>query len=462
MAGMADESVRALLRAFNQVATEVAAEAAAKAAPEGTAPAAAEPAEPPCDPWQHALGMEAGLTVLLDEYLCGCRNLAAKTAAKELLECLRPAKRTQGSQAGSAAPARVPPPPPVPLTLDAAEVARVARDLLAPMFDVADPEAVVRRMCADRAEWNPDDDPLTAVEAFLGTIRAACRAGAAVAGSAALYVELVLGDDVCWWPNDIDLWVDRPADGARVLSALCAPGTPVDAGHRDKVEPFDGTWPMCNGTRVERHMTTYPGASMVCSVRMGVPDRFDAGETLGGAFFGGLGQRVQVISQDVPVDAAGCQCAGAEQACSACLKRRPRVGTLNFESGSIWPPGEPWKRFDLDVAAVGIRAAAGAAAGSADRLEIVRCCGDPRSKTVRVRPHALWTIERDGPEAVDTDLMEHVIRRLLKYHQRGWTEVVVPNSTVVNGCDVATPHDVLAHFDRAIDRMQRPKRKRSD
>ena len=449
--GMADESVRALLRAFNQVATEVASKAD-KAVDSAAADAAADAA--PRDPWLHGLGMEAGLAVLLDEYLCNCRNQAAKTAAETLLACLRPASKPASTPA---------PPPPAPLALDDAEVARVAR-MLAPMFETADPLAVVRRMCADRAEWNPDDPPLTAVEAFLGTIGAAGRAGATIAGSAALYLELVLHDDVCWWPNDIDLWVDRPADGARVLAALCAPGTLIDARHRNAVEPFDGTWPMCNGTRVDRHATTYPGASMVCSVFMGDQDSYHNRESAGGAFFDKLNQRVQVISQDLPVDAsaapgAGCLCAGAEQACSACLKRRPRVGTLNFESESIWPAGQPWKRFDLDVAAVGIRPAG--LADHPDRLEIVRCCGDPKSKTVRVRPHALWTIERDGPEAVDADLMEHVVARLKKYHRRGWTNIVMPKSTVVDGLNLATPDPVLAHFERAVDSLQRPKRKRS-
>lgn len=339
--------------------------------------------------------------------------------------------------------------------------------LLASMFDVPDPVAAARRMCRDAQNRDPGhfDAPVPElgpprVERFLRAIQTCCRAGATIAGSAALYVECVVEatEPLGWFPNDIDAWVDHPTDGARVLDALVPIGAPVRAMHRTEgAQPWRGYWPSRRSglagdwqpawRRLERAPAVYPGASMVCTVVL--DDQ----------------QRVQVITQRV-VEAGGyaeptpeCRCTGPLAACAGCLKQRRApvddTGPLTAQPTGpqdrarayfdVWPKGRPEQRFDLDVVACAIRA------DERGFLQLHRAIGDPRSSTVCVRPHALWRFDGDDVVPIDREGLDAVLRRLRKYAARGWTNVVVPRETIVGGRTMTTPDEVLAEIARALE-----------
>jgi len=367
---------------------------------------------------------------------------------------------------------------------DVASVERVAA-LIGSTFDSRDPAAAAARMCRDAAAWR--SGALTAAARELGATRAdrflraiatCCRAGATVAGSAALYLERVLQDPapadadadavgLGWWPNDIDAWVDSPPQGAHVLGALIPLGSPVEAMHRseDGYAPFKGYWPGretialgipgewdgYHGGRAGHVPAVYPGSAMVCTVK--VDDQ----------------QRVQVISQN-SVERGGyertapeCACSSdprSASACAGCLKQhrappaktgpldvRPLAGQLRARCYfDAWPAGRPEARFDLDTVCVTIRAD--------DRgfLQIERYAGDARGATMRVRPHAMWRFAGAGDALIraDADAIAALGRRLRKYRARGWTDARVPAETVVDGRVVATPPDLIQAIERQL------------
>ena len=296
--------------------------------------------------------------------------------------------------------------------------------------------SVITRMLTDLQRWSNPGNPkmkpmkpelvdfLQLVE-FLEKLESCCLAGGYVAGSAAVYMELALQSPtpLGWWPNDIDCFVDSTAAGARVLAALAPLGTLIkfSDANGDLEFEFDGTWPapaVKTNTRYEGTFSYvggfYPGGSMVCTLPRGT------------------GPQVQVVCQVSTVDTV-CGCARAtDTACGVCLKRDSGVDASNE---NIWPRGHPAHRFDLDVPGVMIT---GPLPGQTC-LQVVRAFGNPVSNTIRVRPHALWTLTETGPRGSKRKHLDLVHRRLQKYARRGWHVQDIPDTCTINGVAMITP-----------------------
>ena len=157
----------------------------------------------------------------------------------------------------------------------------------------------------------------------------------------------------------------------------------------------------------------------------------------------------RVINDDVAADpslmlratAQACQC-GADAGCGMCV--RPPTAPTAVHDGFFhrpptyslaWVPGAPHSMFDLDVVCVAVRSTG---AG----LEFDRRCGEPRSRTVRVRPQGVWRL---GPDPVESTAaaLDNTFARIDKYAARGWTDVQVSDKVTLDRQTVATPQTVL-------------------
>jgi len=302
--------------------------------------------------------------------------------------------------------------------------------LIASNLRPCDAAAVASRMATDC--------PLGAAGALLmlNTLVQACRAGAVVSGSAALYLEMVRnsvlenghGDPVGWWPGDIDCWVDRPADGVRVLNALVPHGLRVEAVHRHESVVYRGEWPAARPSdRPNNPDARSPYAAEICQVELA------------------SGIKVQVISQKVPEGHTqpDCGCAVRHQVCDVCLRHAPGASTRYSDA---WPTGRPDARFDLDVPAVRVVQAVDG------RLEMRRSDGVPTRPRINIRAHALWELDaHDQPKLVGEIRLRNLEGRLQKYARCGWTEVTAPAVVVVNGQAIVTPASVLARLGATAD-----------
>jgi hypothetical protein len=262
---------------------------------------------------------------------------------------------------------------------------------------------------------------------FLALVRVASRHGV-VAGSAALYLELVCGasredQTPCWHPGDIDCWLDHHTQGVAVLDAA--------------MELFPTT-----ASKFRRTYHMFVDGVKVSGVYGGfLSDRSVVAEmTI-------AGQRLQVICQrsplfanprapeeilrhpDMPMTlatapACGCQHKSTPTACYQCINKvGVRLGPPQCMYNISWPPGYPHTSFDMDIVCVAIR-------DTGDGLEFDRRCGDPNSKTLTVRPHALWRL-RDGQPCPTPDL-GNLRARLAKYWARGWTNIVIPEGATIH------------------------------
>jgi len=331
-----------------------------------------------------------------------------------------------------AAPTRAPEPAPEPTTAPAPERTpepaadpACAQPGLAALTSLVestlrprDSEAVARRMAAD-CPYGADG-----ARTMLDAVHQACRAGGVVAGSAALYLEMVRGSmltacdqPVGWWPGDIDCWVDRPADGARVLDVLVPHSARmIRAVHRHESVVYRGEWPAARPSDRPNHPgARSPYASEICEVELA------------------FGTNVQVIAQNKREAGTypNCGCEVRHQVCDVCLRHAAGLGTRYSDS---WPTGRPDARFDLDVPAVRVVQAADG------RLKMRRTDGVPTRPRINIRARALWELdEHDQPQPIGETRLRNLESRLQKYALRGWTDVTMPASVVVNGQRVATP-----------------------
>jgi len=279
-----------------------------------------------------------------------------------------------------------------------------------------DAAAVARRMAADCPYGSGG------ARTMLDAVYQACRAGGVVAGSAALYLEMVRGtitageSAVGWWPGDIDCWVDRPADGVRVLDVLVPHSARrIRAVHRHESVVYRGEWPAARPMDNPNHPgARSPYASEICEVELA------------------FGTNVQVIAQNIgDLSNADCGCAVRHQVCNVCLRHAAGLSTRYSDS---WPRGRPDARFDLDVPAVRVVQAADG------RLAMLRTDGVPTRPRINIRARALWELdEHDQPQPIGETRLRQLESRLQKYALRGWTDVAMPASVVVNGQRLATP-----------------------
>lgn len=270
---------------------------------------------------------------------------------------------------------------------------------------------------------------------FVSVVCACCRAGGIVAGSAALFLELVCrGDAPDWKPGDVDCWVDCRKTASRVLDRL----TRV-SGDKTMVVQRSG----------RRFSVNYDGSLWACGP-MGIGDPEAPGASVMGEV-DVLGTRVQVIAQNSGVAAhdlehssavVDCLCHQRPATmCQECGKRRSQPGfDVDDTYFTSWPLGQPHARFDLDITCVAVRVAN-------DHLAIDRRCGDP-SGAVALRPQSLWLLGQDGPELRPPAEIERLAGRIGKYAARGFSRVVIPD--VCTFCapghpdqQLVTPPDLL-------------------
>jgi len=292
----------------------------------------------------------------------------------------------------------------------------------------------ISRACARR----PGMVGWMAALGFLALVRRCCRNHGVVAGSAALFLErvcLARSDDQvpAWLPNDVDCFFDDPADSRRLLDELCArPGQSralsVDrAGRRFDIEYDGATW-QC-GSDYPSAVPKAPGSTVLYGI------------TVDGIALQLIVQRVVPAEPDWDtftfppepepnVEPCDCQLVPAT-GCRACMRATGTSGTIYMDGtvcdgySSIWPPGAPHARFDIDTVCVAVRQPG--RPGRPNTLELDRRCGDPFGP-MTLRPQAVWDIDADGrafPRGAPATA--RLARRVAKYVARGYGPVVVPS-----------------------------------
>jgi hypothetical protein len=269
---------------------------------------------------------------------------------------------------------------------------------------------------------------------FLRTVEFASQHGT-VAGSAALFLQRLCHPTTVpldWKANDIDVWLNSPAQGIDLLQAAHE-AFPLTQGQEFREYTTFGETvyvrPWEPGTLVHE-----AGTQFVASMHIG--DRIV----------------LKVICQD-PKNQPGtpsgqCYCNRNHKecvACDACIRHVVSVDHLSAATTTpdacfyalTWPCNQPHVTFDMLNASVALKRGA-----TGSLCFDNRCDRDP--ETLYIRPQAMWMVTGPDMTVVERpNMIAHFKKRLCKYKNRGCRSFHLPSTCVIHLPDrsvtMATP-----------------------